>query len=45
VVRGGSWFDFARLVRSAYRGAYEPVNRNGYLGFRCLRVQQEKESK
>lgn len=40
VFRGGSWVnDFARDVRSAYRDADEPDNRNFSLGFRCARVQ------
>ncbi len=39
VVRGGSWFDVARLVRAAYRYGFSPDYRNGDLGFRCARVQ------
>jgi formylglycine-generating enzyme required for sulfatase activity len=35
VVRGGSWNDNARNVRSAYRNRNEPGNRNDNLGFRC----------
>ena len=35
VVRGGSWVDDARDVRSAYRFAYEPGARGSNLGFRC----------
>ncbi|MBI1209560.1 MAG: SUMF1/EgtB/PvdO family nonheme iron enzyme [Azospirillum sp.] len=36
--RGGSWLDFARRVRSAFRIAVLPGDANDYLGFRfCLR--------
>ena len=35
VVRGGSWFSFARGVRAAYRGWRSPGLRNDFLGFRC----------
>jgi formylglycine-generating enzyme required for sulfatase activity len=38
VIRGGSWGDFARYVRSAYRRRAEPSRRNDGLGFRCARV-------
>jgi formylglycine-generating enzyme len=34
VLRGGSWFNNGRLVRSANRGRYGPGSRNGYVGFR-----------
>jgi formylglycine-generating enzyme required for sulfatase activity len=34
VVRGGSWFNFGRNVRSAYRYRSGPDARDGYLGFR-----------
>ncbi len=38
VVRGGSWRDGARWVRSAFRDAYRPSVANYDLGFRiCLR--------
>ena len=36
VVRGGSWFNDARCVRSAYRSWYRPGDRGHSLGFRCL---------
>jgi len=39
VVRGGSWSNFARSVRSAYRDDSGPDYRNDFLGFRCARVQ------
>ena len=34
VLRGGSWHDCGRNVRSARRGRFEPDNRNGDFGFR-----------
>jgi formylglycine-generating enzyme required for sulfatase activity len=40
VVRGGSWFDYARRCRSAYRGRGSPESRGDSLGFRCARVQE-----
>jgi formylglycine-generating enzyme required for sulfatase activity len=39
IVRGGSWYDGARLVRSACRDRSTPGDRNFSLGFRCARVQ------
>jgi len=39
VVRGGSWGDYARNVRAAFRGSYDPGNRYNLQGFRCARVQ------
>lgn len=35
VIRGGSWFVSAQVVRAAYRRWYVPGNRHGNLGFRC----------
>jgi formylglycine-generating enzyme required for sulfatase activity len=37
VIRGGSWGDYARIVRSAYRDRNEPSYRLDDLGFRCAR--------
>jgi formylglycine-generating enzyme required for sulfatase activity len=34
VIRGGSWVNFARRCRSAYRGSYGPDGAYGHLGFR-----------
>ena len=34
VYRGGSWFNGARVCRSAYRGGADPGRRDCYLGFR-----------
>ena len=39
VIRGGSWYDYARSCRAAYRSRFAPVNRNFYLGFRPARGQ------
>jgi formylglycine-generating enzyme required for sulfatase activity len=39
VLRGRSWFNGARLCRSAYRSAFFPHLRVGISGFRCARVQ------
>ncbi len=39
VVRGGSWYRNARLVRAAYRGRNVPDFRLVNLCFRCARVQ------
>ena len=35
VIRGGSWYDVARVVRTAYRNRLEPSYRSDALGFRC----------
>jgi formylglycine-generating enzyme required for sulfatase activity len=37
--RGGAWYNDARLVRSANRGASRPADRGGNIGFRCARVR------
>ena len=34
VFRGGSWFDSARVCRSAFRDGHDPSFRNRFLGFR-----------
>ncbi len=39
VIRGGSCYAHARLVRSACRGGRAPGRRDGALGFRCARAQ------
>ena len=39
VYRGGSWYSFPALVRSAHRFRLVPSNRRGSLGFRLARVQ------
>jgi formylglycine-generating enzyme required for sulfatase activity len=37
VLRGGSWSDIGRIVRSAYRLSYTPSYRISFLGVRLLR--------
>jgi formylglycine-generating enzyme required for sulfatase activity len=37
VLRGGSWFDGGRNLRSAIRFNYYPSNRNYFFGFRVVR--------
>ena len=37
VLRGGSWFNYPRLLRSANRGWNTAVNRPSYIGFRIAR--------
>lgn len=39
VVRGGSWDDAPRLVRSADRNGREPLSRDNDLGFRVVRTE------
>jgi formylglycine-generating enzyme required for sulfatase activity len=36
VLRGGSWFNYGRLCRSAHRNYYSPSNRDGNIGFRLV---------
>lgn len=36
VLRGGSWYDYPRRVRSADRGRYAPGNRYDNVGFRVV---------
>ena len=38
VLRGGSWNNEPRSVRSATRFRYDPVDQNGYIGFRVARA-------
>ena len=37
VVRGGSWGNFAGMIRCAYRGFLAPDARELFVGFRCVR--------
>ena len=39
VLRGGSWSNYARNVRVAYRNSLSPTNSYSSMGFRCARVQ------
>lgn len=41
VVRGGSWFSDAWIVRSANRDVNAPTDRNGALGFRLVKTHHE----
>ena len=36
VVRGGSWYDYPRYLRSAYRGRLRPSGRHDCYGFRLV---------
>jgi formylglycine-generating enzyme required for sulfatase activity len=38
VIRGGGWFDFAGICRSAYRGGGIPSSRSFDVGFRLART-------
>lgn len=40
VLRGGSWLEFARHLRSACRFHHAPDERYNFIGFRCARVQE-----
>jgi hypothetical protein len=40
VLRGGSWINDGRNLRSAQRNANDPGNRNDNIGFRLARAQQ-----
>ena len=40
VLRGGSWFCYGGIVRSAYRGRNQPGNRDGSTGFRLAQGQK-----
>jgi len=44
VLRGGSWINNGRNVRSAYRNMNDPSNRNDNIGFRLARAQKEPEA-
>ena len=38
VIRGGSWVDDAKYLRSAYRNRYKPDDRDRHVGFRLVRT-------
>lgn len=42
VLRGGSWYYYARNVRCAYRDAYSPGYADNFTGFRCARVHEAR---
>jgi formylglycine-generating enzyme required for sulfatase activity len=37
VLRGGSWSNFARSCRSAFRSRYRPDDGDSYIGFRLVK--------
>jgi formylglycine-generating enzyme required for sulfatase activity len=37
IIRGGSWSNYSRDVRSSNRGGYYPENRDYFIGFRVVR--------
>ena len=39
VFRGGSWYDFARYCRSAFRNVIAPGIRDDVIGFRLARTK------
>jgi formylglycine-generating enzyme required for sulfatase activity len=39
VVRGGSWKDVARFIRSDVRSFEYQNEQRSYIGFRCVRTQ------
>jgi formylglycine-generating enzyme required for sulfatase activity len=41
VLRGGSWSNDLRYLRSAHRNAYRPGHRSGNIGFRLVRLLKE----
>jgi formylglycine-generating enzyme required for sulfatase activity len=45
VLRGGSWYISARLLRSAFRNYGNPEYRGGNVGFRLVRTSKEKNEK
>ena len=42
VVRGGSWYDFALYAKTFFRFASQPDARNGTIGFRCCRREDDR---
>jgi formylglycine-generating enzyme required for sulfatase activity len=45
VLRGGSWGNYARDCRSAFRYYYDPDLRYFFTGFRCARIQNRESGK
>ncbi|MDJ0975475.1 MAG: SUMF1/EgtB/PvdO family nonheme iron enzyme [Planctomycetota bacterium] len=44
VVRGGSWYDFALYAKTFFRFAARSDARNGTIGFRCVRRDEERDA-
>jgi len=44
VIRGGSWNDFGRNARSAYRNRNDPGNRDNDLGFRFALAREKQRT-
>ncbi|MCP4043358.1 MAG: SUMF1/EgtB/PvdO family nonheme iron enzyme [Gammaproteobacteria bacterium] len=42
VLRGGSWINNGRNVRSAYRNTDDPSNRNRNYGLRLARAREQR---
>ena len=42
-LRGGSWGDYVRGARAAYRGNYYPDYRNSLVGFRVVELLSDPE--
>lgn len=45
VIRGGSWNNDARNLRSANRNNDEPSNRNNDLGFRLVSTKKKEKAR
>ncbi len=45
VLRGGSWIDYGRHVRSADRSHWEPDDRYGFIGFRLARGPELRQGR
>ena len=41
VLRGGSWFSYGRICRSAYRGSDSPSTKKNTTGFRTILIQAQ----
>ena len=44
VLRGGSWFSYARSCRSAARYGLQPSDSSDYIGFRFAQVDQQTDA-
>jgi formylglycine-generating enzyme required for sulfatase activity len=41
LLRGGSWFNYPRSCRSAYRDHFQPDDAGYYVGFRVVCLPQD----